>query len=110
MLNNRGNDETLINKHRQGVLNLEAEIFMPRSTSELRDNLKPDEVVEIIKDSRSTNKILDQTTRSEASTSSVIHNTLTIPSAISVEEYNVINAKSVDNLRKETEVKPQKVR
>jgi hypothetical protein len=72
--------------------------------------LEPEKVVEIIKDSRSTNTVIDRTTRIEVSTSSTNQNTQSVSSKQTVEEYNEINANCSDNLRKETEVKPPKKR
>lgn len=61
----------IVSKFRHGVLNAEAEDFIPQPHPELKkDNLEPEKVVEIIKDSRSTKIELDRMIRVEASTSS----------------------------------------
>jgi hypothetical protein len=66
--------------------------------------------MDIIKDSRSTNKVLDRTIRSEALTSNIVQNTLTVPSKTTVEEFNKVNAERLGQLCKETKVKPPRKR
>jgi hypothetical protein len=101
----------IVDRFRAGALNPGAEIFEPRQDLEPnRVDLEPKTVVDIIEGSRSTSKNPDRSIRVEASTSSANQNTQLAPSSNIVDEYNEINAKCSDKLRKETEVKPPKKR
>jgi hypothetical protein len=66
--------------------------------------------MEIIEESRLTNKVLDRTVRAEVSTSSANQNTQQVPSNAMINEFNEINAKCSEKLQKESEVKPNRKR
>lgn len=97
----------IVDQFRNGVLNVEAEVFKPRTNSGLKaNNLEADEVVEIIKDCRPINNLSDRSIRVEASSSRANQKTSFRQPEEIIEEYNEINANCAENLQKEFEVKP----
>jgi hypothetical protein len=109
----------IVDQFRKGVLDVNAQEFTPRHTSERKSViLEPNEVVEIIKeDCRSTDKKQEKKQEKEKAGRNISDEAPTknlpsqqVLSQQSVDNYHKTNAKCEDNLRKVTEVKSERKR
>jgi hypothetical protein len=104
----------MIDQFRKGELDANAKVFTPQPNPERAPvDVEPEEVVNIIKkDCRSMVKEVDRTKRREEIKymTTATNSSQKVLTHETVENYEEINVRCEDNLRKVTEVKPERKR